>query len=100
MLTAPIRSMTEFKQIIGRGTRVFEGKDFFTIIDFVGATNLFYDDAWDGLPEEQIDDTTVEPDKGTDIGNEPKQLHMARCLMPVECLEACRRYQKERESNY
>ncbi len=52
ILTAPIRSMTEFKQIIGRGTRVYEGKDFFTIIDFVGATNLFYDKAWDGLPEE------------------------------------------------
>lgn len=73
ILTAPIRSMTEFKQIIGRGTRVFEGKDFFTIIDFVGATNLFYDDAWDGLPEEQIDETTVEDGKGADIGNEPKQ---------------------------
>ena len=72
VLTAPIRSMTEFKQIIGRGTRVYDGKDFFTIIDFVGATNLFYDDAWDGLPEEQIDDTTVEPNKGADIGNEPK----------------------------
>jgi len=50
VLTAPIRSMTEFKQIIGRGTRVFEGKDFFTIIDFVGATNLFYDKAWDDDP--------------------------------------------------
>jgi type I restriction enzyme R subunit len=48
ILTAPIKSMTEFKQIIGRGTRVFEGKDFFTIMDFVGATNLFYDPAWDG----------------------------------------------------
>ncbi len=48
VLTAPIKSMTEFKQIIGRGTRVFEGKDFFTIIDFVGATNLFYDPLWDG----------------------------------------------------
>ncbi|NCO01377.1 MAG: DEAD/DEAH box helicase family protein [Epsilonproteobacteria bacterium] len=48
VLTAPIKSMTEFKQIIGRGTRVFEGKDFFTIMDFVGATNLFYDPAWDG----------------------------------------------------
>ena len=47
VLTAPIRSMTEFKQIIGRGTRVFEGKDFFTIFDFVGATNLFYDKEWD-----------------------------------------------------
>ncbi|MDX9901208.1 MAG: DEAD/DEAH box helicase family protein [Aliarcobacter sp.] len=51
VLTAPIKSMTEFKQIIGRGTRVFEGKDFFTIIDFVGATNLFYDSRWDGEAE-------------------------------------------------
>ena len=52
VLTAPIGSMVEFKQIIGRGTRVFDGKDFFTIIDFVGATNLFYDANWDGEPEE------------------------------------------------
>jgi type I restriction enzyme R subunit len=51
VLTAPIKSMTEFKQIIGRGTRVFEGKDFFTIMDFVGATNLFYDPKWDGEDE-------------------------------------------------
>lgn len=51
VLSAPIRSMTEFKQIIGRGTRTFEGKDFFTIIDFVGATNLFYDARWDGEAE-------------------------------------------------
>lgn len=53
VLTAPIKSMTEFKQIIGRGTRVFEGKDFFTIMDFVGATNLFYDPKWDGEDEPQ-----------------------------------------------
>ncbi|MCB4764627.1 MAG: DEAD/DEAH box helicase, partial [Sulfurovum sp.] len=73
VLTSPIRSMTEFKQIIGRGTRVYDGKDFFTIIDFVGATNLFYDDAWDGLPEEQIDAKTVESDnKGEDKIKEPK----------------------------
>jgi len=70
VLTAPIRSMTEFKQIIGRGTRVYDGKDFFTIIDFVGATNLFYDDEWDGLPEEQIDDTTID---NKDIIEEPKK---------------------------
>ena len=56
VLTAPIGSMVEFKQIIGRGTRVFDGKDFFTIIDFVGATNLFYDEAWDGEPEEPTGD--------------------------------------------
>lgn len=55
VLTAPIASMVEFKQIIGRGTRVFEGKDFFTIIDFVGATNLFYDADWDGEPEAKED---------------------------------------------
>src|SRR5699024_3201661 len=54
VLTAPIGSMVEFKQIIGRGTRLFEGKDFFTIIDFVGATNKFYDDDWDGIPEDEI----------------------------------------------
>ena len=60
VLTAPIKSMTEFKQIIGRGTRVFEGKDFFTIIDFVGATNLFYDERWDGIAE-PIDD--IKPPK-------------------------------------
>ena len=56
VLTATIKSMVEFKQIIGRGTRVFDGKDFFTIIDFVGATNLFYDAEWDGEPEE-VDET-------------------------------------------
>ena len=55
VLTAPIGSMVEFKQIIGRGTRVFEGKDFFTIIDFVGATDLFYDAEWDGMPEEEVE---------------------------------------------
>ncbi|MEA3497795.1 MAG: DEAD/DEAH box helicase family protein [Campylobacterota bacterium] len=62
VLTAPIKSMTEFKQIIGRGTRVFDGKDFFTIIDFVGATNLFYDDRWDGVAEEVIKTETVNSD--------------------------------------
>lgn len=55
VLTAPIGSMVEFKQIIGRGTRLFEGKDFFTIIDFVGASNKFYDKDWDGIPEDEIE---------------------------------------------
>ena len=55
VLTAPIGSMVEFKQIIGRGTRLYEGKDFFTIIDFVGASNKFYDKDWDGIPEDQIE---------------------------------------------
>lgn len=64
VLTAPIGSMVEFKQIIGRGTRVYEGKDFFTIIDFIGATNLFYDAEWDGIPEDQVD--TNETEAGSD----------------------------------
>jgi type I restriction enzyme R subunit len=52
VLDRVINSMVEFKQIVGRGTRIFEGKDYFTIIDFRGATNLFYDDEWDGPPQE------------------------------------------------
>ena len=64
VLTSPIKSMTEFKQIIGRGTRVFEGKDFFTIIDFVGATNLFYDERWDGeAVEVEVKSTKISTNK-------------------------------------
>ncbi|MBZ5730291.1 hypothetical protein NAI66_04385 [Francisella tularensis subsp. holarctica] len=48
VLTATIDSMIEFKQIIGRGTQTFEGKDFFTILDFVKASDKFYDKEWDG----------------------------------------------------
>jgi type I restriction enzyme R subunit len=43
--------MIEFKQIIGRGTRLYEGKDFFTIHDFENASALFHDPDWDGEPE-------------------------------------------------
>ncbi|MBK6793675.1 MAG: DEAD/DEAH box helicase family protein [Anaerolineales bacterium] len=52
VLFRTINSMTEFKQIIGRGTRVSEehGKFWFTILDYVGATQLFYDPAFDGDP--------------------------------------------------
>ncbi len=53
VLVREINTIVEFKQIVGRGTRLFEGKDFFTIIDFSEeATDLFYDPEWDGLPEE------------------------------------------------
>lgn len=50
VLMRPIRSMIEFKQIIGRGTRVYDGKDFFTILDFVKAHEHFNDPEWDGEP--------------------------------------------------
>lgn len=55
VLLRPINSMIEFKQIVGRGTRLFEGKEFFTIYDFVNAYKHFADPAWDGEP---IDETT------------------------------------------
>lgn len=51
VLMRPIKSMVEFKQIVGRGTRTFEGKDFFTIYDFVKAYEHFNDPEWDGPPE-------------------------------------------------
>src|SRR3546814_9560537 len=50
----PIRSMIEFKQIIGRGTRLFDGKDYFTIYDFVKAYQHFSDPEWDGEPMEPV----------------------------------------------
>ena len=48
----PVNSMIEFKQIIGRGTRLFDGKDYFTIYDFVKAHQHFLDPEWDGEPVE------------------------------------------------
>jgi len=46
----PIKQIIEFKQIIGRGTRLFDGKDYFTIYDFVKAYLNFNDLEWDGEP--------------------------------------------------
>ncbi len=55
VLLRPVNSMIEFKQIIGRGTRLFEGKHYFTIVDFVNAYHLFSDPEWDGQPVEPED---------------------------------------------
>ena len=52
VLMRPINSMIEFKQIIGRGTRLYDGKDYFTIYDFVKAYQHFSDPEWDGEPLE------------------------------------------------
>jgi len=52
VLMRPIKQMIEFKQIVGRGTRLFDGKDYFTIYDFVKAYQHFSDPEWDGEPEE------------------------------------------------
>jgi type I restriction enzyme R subunit len=52
VLMRPIGTVIEFKQIIGRGTRLFDGKDYFTIYDFVKAYEHFNDPEWDGEPME------------------------------------------------
>jgi len=48
--------MIEFKQIVGRGTRLFDGKEYFTIYDFVDAYHHFADLEWDGEPVETVED--------------------------------------------
>jgi len=79
-----INSMTEFKQIIGRGTRLLEdyGKTYFSIMDFRNASRLFADPAFDGEPEVVIDlgpddpvddpgtEDETEYDSGQDAGND------------------------------
>lgn len=61
VLMRPVNSMIEFKQIVGRGTRLFDGKEFFTIYDYVDAYHHFADPEWDGEP--------LDPEENT----EPKQ---------------------------
>ncbi|MEM9822963.1 MAG: DEAD/DEAH box helicase family protein, partial [Bacteroidota bacterium] len=52
VLLRPVDSMVEFKQIVGRGTRLFDSKDHFTVFDFVKAHDHFQDPEWDGEPLE------------------------------------------------
>ena len=84
VLDQHIRSMTEFKQVIGRGTRINEDYDkyWFTIMDFKKATELFADKDFDGepvmiyepKPGETVvppdEDTTPETDTGAEVGND------------------------------
>ena len=65
VLMRPINSMIEFKQIIGRGTRLYDGKDYFTIYDFVKAHHHFSDPEWDGEP--------IEPETCPKCGGHPCQ---------------------------
>jgi type I restriction enzyme R subunit len=71
VLLRPIESMIEFKQIIGRGTRLFEGKSYFTIYDFVGAYKHFSDPGWDGEPIEP-EPKGERPGSGPNPGPEPE----------------------------
>jgi type I restriction enzyme R subunit len=65
VLMRPVNSMIEFKQIVGRGTRLFDGKEFFTIYDFVDAYKHFSDPEWDGEP--------LEPETAPEDLSEPRE---------------------------
>jgi type I restriction enzyme R subunit len=67
VLMRPVNNIIEFKQIVGRGTRLFDGKNFFTIYDFVNASERFKDPEWDGEPIEPI---ITDPKPPTDIKEE------------------------------
>lgn len=80
VLMRPINSIVEFKQIVGRGTRLFDGKDYFTIFDFVKAYEHFNDPEWDGEPLEPEEpkkprprggDGEPEPPRAGEGGDEP-----------------------------
>lgn len=66
VLMRPVGSMVEFKQIVGRGTRVYEGKDYFTIVDFYNNYQKFDDPEWDG---EAVEVDTAEADE---VVSQPK----------------------------
>ena len=72
VLMRPCNNMIEFKQIIGRGTRLYEGKDYFTVYDFVKAYYNFADPEWDGEPLEpeepkEAQGKTAAPDAGEEV---------------------------------
>jgi type I restriction enzyme R subunit len=79
VLMRPIGSMIEFKQIIGRGTRIYDGKDYFTIYDFVKAHHFFSDPEWDGEPEEV---TTPKPGVLAGPSPEPTDHKVAEDVEP------------------
>jgi hypothetical protein len=62
VLMRPVNSMIEFKQIIGRGTRLYDGKDYSTIYDFVKAYHHFSDPEWAGEPMEPAPASQPPPD--------------------------------------
>lgn len=79
VLLRPCNNMIEFKQIVGRGTRLADGKDFFTIYDFVGAYQNFLDPEWDGPPDDpeptniqSRGESNEDRDVGGDDDSEPR----------------------------
>ncbi len=70
VLMRPVNSMIEFKQIIGRGTRLFDGKEYFTVYDFVDAYHHFADPEWDGEPIDETTEMEPKPPKESGVTKE------------------------------
>lgn len=96
VLMRPVNSMIEFKQIIGRGTRLFDGKEYFTIYDFVDAYHHFSDPEWDGDP---IDETSEKEPRELKEPKDPKEpsLPLEPLKEPKKKLKIRLRDGKERE---
>ena len=92
VLMRPVNSMIEFKQIIGRGTRLFEGKFYFTVFDFVKAHELFMDPEWDGEPLAPEVCKTCNTSPCGCLPNEPKTCNVCQkspCKCPKEPCKKC-----------
>lgn len=97
VLDSMINSMTEFKQIIGRGTRIKEeaGKTHFVVLDFRNVTRLFADPDWDGpividpnYPPKGTDDNKTSTDPVVDVPTTPRYIpHVDKDGCKVEVLQ-------------
>jgi type I restriction enzyme, R subunit len=83
VLLRPVKQLIEFKQIVGRGTRLFDGKDYFTIYDFVKAYLNFSDPEWDGEPLDPEPPTTKPEPQPCRICNQRP------CICPKEREPIC-----------
>jgi len=97
VLLRSINTMIEFKQIVGRGTRLFDGKDYFTIYDFVDAYKHFSDPEWDGEPLEPDPKEPKEPKEPKNIisESEPEPPYEAKKKIKIKLRDG-----KEREIQY
>jgi type I restriction enzyme R subunit len=99
VLMRPVNSMIEFKQIVGRGTRLFEGKDYFTIYDYVDAYRHFADPEWDGEPMEPEPDAKkekkVKEDHASDGTDEETEKKEKKSKVKIKLRDG-----KEREIQY
>lgn len=78
VLMREVNNMIEFKQIIGRGTRLYDGKDYFTVYDFVKAHHHFSDPEWDGEPE------PIEPTESASIAVKPNTAEQPQAPYTLE----------------